>query len=211
MAAHEAEQLANELIGSAHVLVAAVLSMKNAVLAKTAGKHLTFSQLKVLKLIDVGGPQHVGDIAAFLGVSDAAASKTVDRLVQEGYLRRSVGHTDRRRSELSLAAAGRKALAKYDSAKDRALGQIFDDIDPEEVRRTVEFLERLTRGIVNGSANPEEMCLQCGIYLKKRCVVREAARADCQYHRRRQSRKEASDATEAEISTRGGPGVGPPG
>ena len=211
MQSQEAEQLANELIGSAHVLVAAVLSMTNALLAKAVGKHLTFSQLKVLKLIEVAGSQHVGDIAAFLGVSDAAASKTIDRLVQEMYLRRSVGQSDRRHSELSLAAGGRKALAKYDHAKDQTLGRIFADMDPVEVRRTVESLERFTRGIVNGSANPEEMCLQCGIYLKKRCLVREAARADCQYHRRRQSRKEANNATEAEVPTRGGPGVGPPG
>ena len=71
---HGAEQLADEFIGSAHILVAAVIGMKNTVLGQTAGKGLSFSQLKILKLIDVGGSHYIGDVAAFLDVSDAAAS-----------------------------------------------------------------------------------------------------------------------------------------
>lgn len=183
----EAQELANDLIGSAHVLVAAVLGMKNAVLSETAGKRLSFSQLKVLKLVNLAGPQQVGDVAAFLGVSDAAASKTVNRLVRQKCLRRSVGQRDRRRSELSLAAAGRKVLEQYDTSKDRTFAEIFKDLDRDEVRRTTAFLETLTREVVNRSANAEEICLQCGIYLRKRCLVREAARADCQYQKRRRS------------------------
>jgi len=189
----EAQEMANDLIGSAHLLVAAVLSLKTAVLNDAAGKRVSFSQLKVLKLIDLGGPQQVGDVAAFLGVSDAAASKTVDHLVRQKYLRRSIGQTDRRRTELSLAAAGRKVLEHYDLAKDDALGAVFRNLDPEEVRRTTSFLEELTRAIVNGTVNAQEICLQCGIYLKKRCLVREAARQDCQYHRRRKSREIPAD------------------
>ena len=138
----------------------------------------------------------------FWGSAHAAASKTVDRLVRQKCLRRSVGQSDRRRTHLSLAAAGRKVLVQYDTSKDRALAIVFRDLDGDEVRRTTEFLEALTRGIVNGSVNAEEVCLQCGIYLRKRCVVREAARADCQYQRRRKSRGRAP-----EPPTRTGPKV----
>ena len=184
----EAQELANNLIGSAHLLVAAILNMKKAVLSETAGKSVTFTQLKVLKLIDIVGPQQVSDVAAFLGVSDAAASKTVDNLVRQKCLRRDVGETDRRRSLLSLAARGRKVVAQYDISKDHVLGAIFRDFNRNDVLRITEFLERLTKAIVNGSANPEEICLQCGIYLKQRCLVHEAAREQCQYQRRRRAR-----------------------
>jgi hypothetical protein len=126
-------------------------------------------------------------------------------------VRRRVVRSDRRSAELSLAAAGRKLVNQYEAGKDRKLAALFGELDPKEMRRTSEFLERLTKGIVNGSANPEEICLQCGIYLKKRCLVREAARADCFYQKRRNTRQVRRNATEAEIPTRGGSGMGPPG
>jgi len=181
----EAQELANNLIGSAHLLVAAILNLKKAVLSETAGKRVSFTQLKVLKLIDIVGAQQVSDVAAFLGVSDAAASKMADNLVRQKYLRREVGASDRRRTQLSLAAAGRKLVSHYDVSKDRILAAIFRDFARNDVLRITEFLERLTKAIVNGSANPEEICLQCGIYLKQRCLVHEAARGHCQYQRRR--------------------------
>jgi len=189
MESHGAEQLADEFIGSAHILVAAVIGMKNTVLGQTAGKGLSFSQLKILKLIDVAGSQYIGDVAAFLDVSDAAASKAVDRLVRQKYLRRSEGRSDRRSSEIVLAAAGRKVLQQYDAAKDGILQSIFRDLDPHEVRRAAALMEGITRRVVCGSASSEEICLQCAIYLKKRCLVRDGARAECKYHRRRKIRQ----------------------
>jgi len=212
MERQDAQRLINDLLGDAHVFVAAVSGvMENALLEQVAGRNLTLSQLKILKLIDVTEAHHVGDVAAFLGVSDAAASKAVDRLVRQNYLRRSVPESDRRSTELSLAAAGRKLLRQYETAKNRKLIALFGDLDEKEVRRTSDFLERLTRGIVNGSANPEEICLQCGIYLKKRCLVRDAARRDCQYQKRRKSRQVRSDVTQIEIPAGGRSGLGPPG
>ena len=179
---------ANDLIGSAHVLVAAILSIKHAVLAETAGKNVSFSQLKVLKLIDLCGSQRVGEVAAFLGVTDAAASKTVECLVQSRYIRRAVGKTDRRDSELSLAAAGRRLVREYDASKDDVLRAALQKFDREEVRRTVAFLDTLTEALVNGPIKHEGVCLQCRIYLRKRCLFRDAARAGCEYQRRRRSR-----------------------
>jgi len=206
------QQLIDELLGGAHVFVAAVSGvMENAVLGQIARSRLTLSQLKILKLIDLTDAHHVGDVAAFLGVSDAAASKALDRLVREKYLSRTIVRSDRRSTAISLAARGRNLLRRYESERERKLAQIFGDLDNEEVRRTSEFLERLTKGIVNDNANPEDICLQCGIYLKKRCLVRDAVRADCQYHKRRNTRQVKRHATEVEVPTGGGPGLGPPG
>jgi len=53
------------------------------------GQQLSLSQLKILKLLDLTEAHNIGDVAAFLGVSDAAASKTVDRLARLRYLRRT--------------------------------------------------------------------------------------------------------------------------
>ena len=207
-----AQLLIDELLGSAHVFVAAVSGvLEQTLLSEIAGKQLTLSQLKILKLLDLTEAHNVGDVAAFLGVSNAAASKAVDRLVRQKYLRRTEGRSDRRSSELSLGAAGRKILSRYEIAKDRKLAEVFGDLAPEELRQTAEFLERLTKGVVTYSANPEEICLQCGIYLKKRCLVRDAARTECSYQQRKTRQQMRSHATPIEIPTGGGSGVGPPG
>ena len=209
---HNRQQQVNELLGSAHLFVSAVSGvMEQQLLAEIAGKHLTLSQLKILKLLDLTEAHNIGDVAAFLGVSDAAASKAVDRLVRGKYLRRTEGREDRRSSNLSLAAAGRTVLKRYDAAKDRKLAGMFGQLDPEELERTSTFLERLTKGIVHEAANPEEICLQCGIYLKKRCLVREAGKPDCHYQRRKVVRQVRNNATRTKVPTRGKPGVGPPG
>lgn len=181
------QQLVNDLLGSAHLFVSAVSGvMEQQLLAEIAGKQLTISQLKILKLLDLTGAHNVGDVAAFLGVSDAAASKSVDRLVRRKYLRRTEGRKDRRSSDLSLAGSGRTVLKRYEAAKDRKLATMFGNLDTAELQQTTAFLERLTKGIVRDSANPDEMCLQCGIYLnKKRCLVREAGQPDCVYQRRK--------------------------
>ena len=212
MANQSTQQLVNELLGSAHLFLAAVSGvMEQKLLSEIVGKQLSLSQLKILKLLDLTEAHNVGDVAAFLGVSDAAASKAVDRLARLKYLRRTESRKDRRSSDLSLAAAGQRLLSRYESAKDRKLAEMFRDLDPDDLRQTSAFLERMTKGIVNDSANPEEICLQCGIYLKKRCLVREAAQAQCSYQLRKSKRQVKGDATEAKVSTRGRPGVGPPG
>jgi DNA-binding MarR family transcriptional regulator len=205
------QELVNELLGSAHLFVSAVSGvMEQQLLSEIAGKQLTLSQLKILKLLDLTEAHNVGDVAAFLGVSDAAASKAVDRLVRRRYLRRTEGREDRRSSDLSLAAAGRTVLKRYEAAKDRKLTAMFGNLDPVDLQETSAFLERLTKGIVHDSANPEEICLQCGIYLEKRCLVREAGQSECHYQRRKTKQQVRTNATRTKISTRGRPGVGPP-
>jgi len=213
MDSHNRQQLVSELLGSAHLFVSAVSGvMEQQLLDEIAGKQVTISQLKILKLLDLTEAHNVGDVAAFLGVSDAAASKSVDRLVRRKYLRRKEGRTDRRSSDLSLAAAGRTVLKLYEAAKDRKLATMFGNLDMKELLQTASFLERLTKGIVHDSANPEEICLQCGIYLnKKRCLVREAGQPECHYQRRKIKQQVRSDATRVKTSARGRPGVGPPG
>jgi DNA-binding MarR family transcriptional regulator len=205
------EDLTSALVGSAHVFVAAVTGFKQRLLADASARQVTFPQLKVLKLLELPEASNIGDVAAFLGVSNAAASKTVDRLVKRKYLRRSEARADRRSSDLSLTESGRRLLSQYDTAKDRKLAKIFRNFDPEDLSRAADLLERLTKGVVTHSANPEEICLQCGIYLKKRCLVREAARADCSYHSRRNKAGVRGHATQVEAPARRRSRVVPPG
>jgi DNA-binding MarR family transcriptional regulator len=204
--------LLNDLLGTAHLFVSAISGvMEHQLRDEVAGCQLTLSQLKILKLLGLTGAQSVGEVAAFLGVSNAAASIAVDRLVHRKLLRRAEALSDRRSAVLSLAAAGRALVKRYETARDRKLLAMFGNLEADEVRQVSMFLERLTKGVIHHSANPDDICLQCGIYLRKRCLVREAGRPDCQYQRRKTKRPLKDYGAQIKISTGGRPRVGPPG
>jgi DNA-binding MarR family transcriptional regulator len=206
----ETGRLVENLVGSAQVFVSAVSEvMEQKLLAEIAGDRLTVSQIKILKLLEVTEARTIGDVAAFLGVSDAAASKAVERLVRKQYLRRTERRADRRSADITVAPAGRTLLNRYESVKRQRLTKMFADLEPEELQHTAEILDRLTKGIVVESGNPQDICLQCGIHSRKGCLVRDAARVDCSYKLRANKRRTRDHGTPSEVSKGGGPGVGP--
>lgn len=177
-------QLINDFLGSTHVFSSAVSDVvEKRLLDEVASDQLTLSQFKLLKLVALTDAQSIGDVAAFLGVSNAAASKAVDKLVRRKLLRREEGVADRRAIQLSLTPASRRLLEAYEAAKNRKLGKIFRQFTAADLRRTTDLLDRLSAGLVNHGAKPEELCLQCGIYFRQKCLVRQLVRRNCFYHR----------------------------
>jgi DNA-binding MarR family transcriptional regulator len=186
--AHTAE-LINDFLGSTHVFASSVNEVIEERLLREVGPpQLTFSQFKLLKLVALTDAQTIGDVAAFLRVSNAAASKAVDKLVRQGLLVRNEARSDRRAIQLSLTASSRRVLAAYNAAKDRKLSSVFRRYSAEDLQRTAELLDRLTAAIVDHTAREEEVCLQCGIYYRKKCLVRQLVRRNCIYHRQRNRR-----------------------
>lgn len=174
----------HEFLGSAHVFASAVSDvLERRLLDDIAGDGLTLSQLKLLKLVALTDAHTISDVAAFLGVSNAAASQAVDKLVRRMLLRRTEGEADRRASQLSLTTPGRGLLAAYEAARNQKLQEIFGECSPEQLRAAAELLDRLSASIVEHTAKPEEICLQCGIYFREKCVLREYVRCTCFYQR----------------------------
>lgn len=178
--------LIEDFLGSTHTFALALADvMEGRLLRETTQGQLTSAQIKLLKLIEQADGQTVGDVASFLGVSNAAASKIVNRLVRRSFLKRGEAATDRRTSELGLTAAGRQLLGEYETARRRRLTQVFREFSAEELQHTAQVLDQLAGSIVTHSANPEEVCLQCGVYFKERCLLQELMRRDCQYRQRK--------------------------
>lgn len=179
-------ELINDFLGSTHVFASAVSEVvEKKLLEEVAPNQLTHSQFKLLKMVAQTDAQTIGDVAAFLGVSNAAASKAVDKLVRRKLLERSEGVADRRSIQLALTPTSRCLLEAYEAVKNRKLGQIFRQYSPAQLRRTTELLDRLSAGLVDHGAKPEELCLQCGIYFREKCLVRKLVRRNCFYHRHR--------------------------
>jgi DNA-binding MarR family transcriptional regulator len=212
-----AVRLIDEFLGSANLLVSAVSSLLDEdLLTRTAVKDLTGSQLKILRLLAMREQGAIGDIAAFLGVSNPAASKAVEKLVRRRLVRRADVAGDRRSSTVTLTEQASRLVADYEAARRRRLAKVFKDIPDGELLRASALLDRVSTRIVSHGSHPEETCLQCGLHLHKRCLMREAAHLECSYEQRRSKRKGKSDGSNNtpvaanEVPAGSGPGVGPP-
>jgi DNA-binding MarR family transcriptional regulator len=161
------------------------------VLRQVAGEKLTYSQLKLLYLVaHTAGFNIIGDAARFLKISNAAASKAVDKLVRRRLLRRSEKEADRRVSQLSLTETGRKLLETYETARNERAEKIFAQFSQEELHQTSALLERLAAAIVLSSPVAEEMCMQCEIYYRDTCKFAENTQRTCFYQRLKCARED---------------------
>jgi DNA-binding MarR family transcriptional regulator len=83
-------------------------------------------------------------VATFLGVSDAAGSKTIDKLVNRKLLQRVESRSDRRVRELSLTPTALRLLSEYELARKQTLADAFRECSQEELHRAVEVLDRVS-------------------------------------------------------------------
>jgi DNA-binding MarR family transcriptional regulator len=186
----------HDFLGSTHIFASAVEEVvERRLLDEIAGRHLTLSQFKLLRMVALTDAHTISDVALFMGVSNAAASKSVDKLVRRKLLRRAEGQPDRREIRLSLTESSRRLLAAYEEKKERKLAQVFRGFPNDELRRTARLLDRLSAGLVDHHTGPEEVCLQCGIYFRDKCVVRQLVKRNCFYQRNRRHSKHADPAS----------------
>jgi DNA-binding MarR family transcriptional regulator len=173
-----------DFLGSAHVFASALSNVLERKLVGQASEgQLTPAQMKVLQLVVRTETHSVGDVAVFLDVSSAAASKTVDKLVRGGWLRRIEAKPDRRATRLFLTASGKKLLRSYETARLRSMSAICRQMRIPEVLDLAKRLDVLSARIVKHVVRSEDICLQCGIHLRERCVIREESGAVCAYRR----------------------------
>ena len=190
----EKTELMNEFLGSAQIFALAMGQViEEELWREAADNQLTVSQLKLLKLISLVGTHTISEVAAFLGISKAAASKSVDRLARRMLLRRTEGEEDRRAIFLSLTGAGDRLLEAYDAATRKKLADVFGQFSREELQQVVNLLDRLSAQIVRHSSRPEELCLQCGIHHRETCLIRQRLGRRCHYLSRREGGADESD------------------
>ena len=172
----------NDFLGSVRILSATIDEWMEEELKETTKDRVTPSQLRVLKLVARTNARRIGDVADFLAVSNAAASKAVDRLVRRGLVRRAEAAADRRAVELSLTTEGRTLLAQYEAATNEVLKDVFGSLPPEQLEQTAAFLDQLSTRMVKEGRTREGICLRCGIHFRDRCLLRQTVGRNCYFH-----------------------------
>jgi DNA-binding MarR family transcriptional regulator len=105
---------------------------------------LSFSQMSVLMRLFHGSNCGVSEIGEQLGVTNAAASQTVDRMVQLGLIERTEDPEDRRAKRLALTEKGRVLIEKGIDARSKWIEGLTDALTLEQQNMIISALTRLT-------------------------------------------------------------------
>jgi DNA-binding MarR family transcriptional regulator len=109
----------------------------------------SFSQVKMLFLLEDGGEHSVKEIATHLGLSLPAASRAVDGLIQRDYVTRRESAQDRRSRLIALTDGGREVVERVLRARLKTLEAFADELTPEEREglstALLPIVERITR------------------------------------------------------------------
>lgn len=171
-----------DFLGSAHIFASAIDRLMERELRALGANGPSFSQLKLLKLVSVTEGYTISDVASFLNVSNAAASKAADRLVRRRLVERHEGIEDRRVVQLSLSEEGRCLLDRFESRTIAALNQIFQPFDREQLEAATGMLDDFSLALVAHEGDGEySPCFRCGIYFRDRCLLRERGQSGCYF------------------------------
>jgi DNA-binding MarR family transcriptional regulator len=157
----------------------------------------------VLELVAFTEVGTLSELAVFLGISTPAASKAVDKLVRRNLLSRTGGESDRRSIRLTLTEEGRRMLAAYDFARNNRLTDLFSQFPPNELKEVATLLDRISTSVASQTAKAEDLCLQCGIHFREKCLVRQLLHTNCSYQEQRDRRRRLQASAREDIHERG--------
>jgi DNA-binding MarR family transcriptional regulator len=105
---------------------------------------LSFSQINILMRLVHGGSTGVSEIGEQLGVTNAAASQAVERLVQLGLIERTEDPEDRRAKRLALTQKGCALIEESVEARSKWIEGLTDALTPEQQNMIISALTLLT-------------------------------------------------------------------
>lgn len=130
-------KLATEVRGS-------VIRLARRLRQQKADESLTDGLLAALGHVHNAQPLTIGELAAHEGVAPPSMTRAVDKLVEQGLLRRTTDPGDRRRVLVETTDAGRDAVLETRRRRDAWLAPRLAALTPEE-RRTLADATRILR------------------------------------------------------------------
>lgn len=105
---------------------------------------LSHSQVAALMRLHHGGACPVNEIGQDLRVTPGAASQIVDRLAQQGLLRREEDDHDRRVRRITLTPDGQEIVRQAIESRVAWMRQLVADLEPDEQQAIIDSLDHLT-------------------------------------------------------------------
>ena len=110
---------------------------------------LTMPQVSTLMRLHHEGTCGVSEVGSHLGVTNAAASQMVEKLVQQGLLERAEDPHDRRAKQLTLTPKGRALIQKGAAAHHRWMDDLPRVLTSEQQAAIAAALDCLTEAARN--------------------------------------------------------------
>lgn len=105
---------------------------------------LSMPQLFAMRYIHHHRQTNISDLARALGITTAAASQLLRRLVEQGYVVREENPADRRNKRLLLTPQGEEVLQSISSPPNgTTLNHLLESLSPSETEQVVRALEIL--------------------------------------------------------------------
>lgn len=119
---------------------------------------LSFSQVNTLMRLHFTGQADISDIAAQLGVTNAAASQLVERLVRMGLLARTEDLIDRRIKRLTLTPAGHSLAEELVDTRRKWMEKFTNSLTSQQRESISQALQVMTDAAQKMEENsPQEM------------------------------------------------------
>jgi len=138
--ARDREALLGQLMAAAPQLVLDGLGFHSAV-AERLG--LTLTDLRYLNLIATAGPLTAGDLAGHSGLSTGAVTRLVDRLIRDGFVRRSHDTQDRRRVIIEAVPERMATVGPMYQGMAGAWYEVLDRYDDEQLDTILDLFSRV--------------------------------------------------------------------
>lgn len=107
------------------------------------GRNYSVPQLNTLMRLHHKGHCGVSDLSEETGVTNAAISQLLEKMVQQGWVVRSEDPQDRRQKVIALTPAGQQVVQESFSARQSWLGQLAETLTPEEQQQVNAALQLL--------------------------------------------------------------------
>ena len=109
--------------------------------AKECG--LSMPQIGVLFQLNHGGTSGISNLSDDLGITSAAGSQMLDRLVQQELILRSEDPIDRRVKKIVLTVKGRKILQEIVHMRQAWMEELVGSLSPEEKEQIIAAMKIL--------------------------------------------------------------------
>jgi DNA-binding MarR family transcriptional regulator len=114
---------------------------------------LTYGQGDVLLEIEENGPTNLTGLSGKLGLDKSTLSRTVDGLVELGYVDRTCDPSDRRCNILTLTASGETACAEINAAGNECADDVLSRIPESQRAAALEGFRLMTGALRSHAAN----------------------------------------------------------
>lgn len=108
---------------------------------------LTTPQMRSLAVLSVHDGILIRELSVYAVVEQSTLSRALDKLVQDGLVRRETDSDDSRATRIYLTDAGRAAYARMWPHMADAVAQMFAGIDSTEQRAFVGTLQKILRNV----------------------------------------------------------------